>query len=257
MEQSLTGRLEALEKRSRWLTALVAILALALVVLDTGGRIGIPAHADDKVQVFDSIVAKEIMVHSSDGRLYLKPDGLALQNKAGDVKAVLNIREGEPGLLLMDKTGHLRVLLSIFDDKPGLVIMDTKGNRRAVLGCSALQNPKDQPLTCPESTLTYNCPLSVTSGTSKMDCVEPDDKNGDGSCLDEGEWAETYLTPLGNPFFPITYSGPGNDPPVAYRLRPESPTAGVVAIISREGPASARPQLILQYRLDTSSWYSP
>jgi len=96
MEQDIAGRLSALEKRSRLLTGLVVLQAVALLFMTTGGRLETPAHADAKVQTFDVIVAKMIAVESPAGKLLLGPSGLVLDDQAGKGRLTIAMLEGEP-----------------------------------------------------------------------------------------------------------------------------------------------------------------
>lgn len=76
-------RIEILEKRTNWLTAIVVIQAIALFLISTGERIETPVHASNAVQTFETIVANRIEVVSEKGKAVLASDGLMLFNASG------------------------------------------------------------------------------------------------------------------------------------------------------------------------------
>ncbi len=136
---TLTPRLDRLERENRRLKIAGSILLLALVA---GGAMGqVLPKAVPKV-----VEAERFVLRDTRGKIRAALDtvasgglALSLADENGKARAGLGVAaDGTPGLFLTDQNGKTRAELSVGTSGPSLVLRD-ENRDRAVLGHTALE----------------------------------------------------------------------------------------------------------------------
>lgn len=130
--EELTRRLDALERRNRWLTRTVMLMGLAFVALVAVGW----TSPDGTVE------ATKFVLRDKDGKertsLGTTDDGttaLKFLDADGEMRAVIHVAAGgKPSLGLYDAKGIRAKVCVDTDGSAGIEILDANGKTRAALG---------------------------------------------------------------------------------------------------------------------------